>query len=222
MSSSVQLESGNTRTLSPGPVRALYRFHNSGRWFFGSQRWRAVRNEKTRSLARDFSSSRRAPPIAASKPPCSRACFRPWVFMMSVCTAAPWLIGPTSCATPSGLMCTRRSTPVSAARRSRKAIISRNFQRVSICSSGIGGRDGANALSSRCSSTELSLPTEYSITGARNSAATSRRMWMLSASSRSRWDSGGRVIGMSWVSAGRPADGRARRCSVCRPDDCAK
>ena len=40
---------------------------------------------------------------------------------------------------------------------------------------------------SRCSSTELSLPIEYSMTGLRNSAATSRRMWMLSASSRSRW-----------------------------------
>ena len=35
------------------------------------------RNEKIRSLARDFSSSRRAPPKAASKPYLSRACLRP-------------------------------------------------------------------------------------------------------------------------------------------------
>ncbi|UQO01612.1 hypothetical protein [Burkholderia cenocepacia] len=35
--------------------------------------------------------------------------------------------------------------------------------------------------------TELSLPIEYSITGFSLSATTSRMMWMLSASSRSRW-----------------------------------
>src|SRR3546814_3383388 len=39
------------------------------------------------------------------------------------------------------------------------------------------------------SRTELSLPTEYIITGFWNSAATSRRIWMLSASRRSRWES---------------------------------
>ena len=68
MSSSVQLESGKTRMLSPGSMRPLKRFHNSGRWFLGSH-WPSVsRKEKMRSLARDFSSSRRAPPKAASKP----------------------------------------------------------------------------------------------------------------------------------------------------------
>src|SRR5713226_6802692 len=35
-SSSVQLESGNTRMLSPLSRRELKIFHNSGRWFFGS------------------------------------------------------------------------------------------------------------------------------------------------------------------------------------------
>ena len=34
-SSSVQLDSGNTRMLSPLRLRALYRRHSSGRWFFG-------------------------------------------------------------------------------------------------------------------------------------------------------------------------------------------
>ena len=35
--------------------------------------------------------------------------------------------------------------------------------------------------------TEESLPMEYSMTGFSNSAATSRKMWMLSASSNCRW-----------------------------------
>ena len=42
---------------------------------FGSQRCGGARNEKMRSLARLFSSSRRAPPKAASKPYLSSACF---------------------------------------------------------------------------------------------------------------------------------------------------
>ena len=63
---SVQLESGNTRMLSPGSTRPLKMFHSSGRWFFGSHWPSESRKEKIRSLARDFSSSRRAPPKAAS------------------------------------------------------------------------------------------------------------------------------------------------------------
>ena len=39
-----------------------------------------------------------------------------WVFITSVCTVAPWVIGPMPWATPSGLVCTRSSTPVSRAR----------------------------------------------------------------------------------------------------------
>ena len=188
MSSSVQFDSGNTRTLSPLRMRALYRFHSSGRWFFGSQRCCALRNENTRSLARDFSSSRRAPPMAASNLYLSSACLSDWVFMMSVCTAEPCVNGPTPWATPSWLMCTISLQPVSSARRSRNSVISRNFHVVSTCISGIGGGAGWKALSIRCSSTEESLPTEYSITGLANSAATSRMMWMLSSSRRFRCD----------------------------------
>ena len=44
---------------------------------------------KIRSLALDFSSSRRAPPKATSNFHLSRACFRPWVFHISVCTEEP-------------------------------------------------------------------------------------------------------------------------------------
>ena len=50
--------------------------------------------------------------------------------------------------------------PLSAAMRSRKAIISRNFHVVSTCSSGKGGGAGKKALRARCSMTEESLPME--------------------------------------------------------------
>src|SRR5437867_684347 len=53
---------------SPFATRVLYRLHSSGRWFFGSHWPNSSRKENTRSLARAFSSSRRAPPMAASKP----------------------------------------------------------------------------------------------------------------------------------------------------------
>ena len=64
------------------------------------------------------------------------------------------------------------STPVSAARRSRKAIISRNFQPVSTCISGIGGFDGwKNFHRQIAAAPGCRLPMEYIITGRRNSAA---------------------------------------------------
>ena len=65
--------------------------------------------------------------------------------------------------------------------------MARNFHVVSTCSSGNGGLDGKKALRARCSITAESLPIEYSITGRSASAATSRMMWMLSASRRCRW-----------------------------------
>ena len=141
-SSSVQLEIGNTRMLSPGCLRVLYRRHSSGRWFFGSQRCCAERKEKIRSLARDFSSSRRAPPKAASKPYLSSAWISPCVFQMSVCTAEPWVKGLMPCACASGLAWTSSSIPISSAIRVRIAYMSRNFHVVSTCSSGNGGTAG--------------------------------------------------------------------------------
>ena len=56
-------------------------------------------------------------------------------------------------------------------------------------------RPGKNALRARCSRTEESLPMEYISSGLENSAATSRKMWMLSASSRARWVSLARARG---------------------------
>jgi len=89
-------------------------------------------------------------------------------------------------ANPSGLVWTRKSSPYSAAIRSRNAIISRNFQVVSIWSSGNGILEGKKALRARCKSTEESLPIEYIITGRSKLAATSRRISMLSLSKRDK------------------------------------
>src|SRR5690606_14248042 len=73
--------------------------------------------------------------------------------------------------------------PLSAAMRSRRAYMARNFHVVSTCSRGKGGGAGWKALRARCSRAAESLPIEYSSTGRAHSAATSRRMWMLSLSS---------------------------------------
>ena len=70
--------------LSPLWILVLYSFHISGRWFLGSQVCSALRKEKIRSFALDFSSSRLPPPKAAVNPYCFSAAFRAWVFMMSV------------------------------------------------------------------------------------------------------------------------------------------
>ena len=57
---------------------------------------------------------------------------------------------------------------------------------VSTCMTGNGSRAGPNAFSARRSMTIESLPPENSITGRSNSAATSRMMWIDSASSARR------------------------------------
>ncbi|MNC31148.1 hypothetical protein D3C75_794610 [compost metagenome] len=89
-------------------------------------------------MARDFSSSRRAPPKAASKPYLLSACLSPSVFMMSVCLPLPCTKGLMSMARPSGFLWTMRSSPYFLAVSSRKVIISLNFQLVSTCSRGKG------------------------------------------------------------------------------------
>ena len=142
ISSSVQLDKGNTRIDSPLCLRALYSFHNSGRWFFGSQRCCAVRNEKIRSLARDFSSSRRAPPKATSKPCLSSACFSPSVLVTSVWMAEPCTNGLMSFSMASGLTWVNSFKPSFSTIWSRKVYISLNLKRVSTCNSGKGGREG--------------------------------------------------------------------------------
>ena len=176
-SSSVQFDSGKTRIDSPSRMRVLKSRQSSGRWLRGSQAWAAERCEKMRSLARLFSSSRRAPPKAASKRPrVERLAQAPRSSSLACEPGCPSANGEMPRATPSWLIWTRRSRPSRRAVSSRKAIISRNFQVVSTCSSGNGSGAGWNALSATCSIAQESLPIEYSITGLRNSATTSRMM----------------------------------------------
>src|SRR5436190_14847911 len=74
-------------------------------------------------------------------------------------------------------------TPWAAVWRSRNAIISRNLNPVSMCSSGNGIGPGANARRASSRSTDESLPIEYRRTGRANSATVSRRAKIASASS---------------------------------------
>jgi hypothetical protein len=139
-----------------------------------------------RSLARLFSSSRRAPPKAASKPYWSSACFRPSVFHMSVCIGRAVVEGVDALATASGFGVTSSSMPVSRAMRSRSSYIARNFQVVSTCSSGNGGAPDRRP-SRQVQHHGAVLADRIQHHRVSNSATTSRMMWMLSASSRCRF-----------------------------------
>ena len=111
-----------------------------------------------RSLARLRSSSRRAPPIAASNPYRSIPSRSATVFIRRVYSWVPWVNGVTPSAMAAAFCAMRRSRPSSRTRRSRNAIISRNFHPVSMCITGNGMGAGANAFTARWSSTEESLP----------------------------------------------------------------
>ncbi len=191
-SSSVQFEIGKTRMFSPRCTRVLNRLHSSGRWALGSHWPNSSRNEKMRSLARAFSSSRRAPPMQASKPNSSIASSS-----VTACAALRESVSRRSTTLPraieSSTLRTIRVSPSSAARASRKAITSSKLCPVSMCISGKGKRPGRNAFSARRSSTTESLPPENSRTGFSLSAATSRRMNIASDSSQSRW--------LRWITA---------------------
>ena len=133
------------------------------------------------------SSSRRAPPKAASKP-CSAMASSSVV----VCRRLREARGPVSSTTrprsiESCTEATTSSTPSSSTRRSRNAITSGKLCPVSTCMTGNGTPAGRNAFSARRSSTIESLPPQNSSTGRSSSAATSRMRWMASASSVRRW-----------------------------------
>ena len=131
----------------PGACGRCRGCQSSGRWFFGSQRCCAERNEKMRSLARLFSSSRRAPPKAASKPYLSSACFRPCglphvgVHRRAVVERVDALRDAPPGSGGRAAPCRAR-----AAIRSRNSYMSWNFQVVSTCSSGNGGLAGIEGL----------------------------------------------------------------------------
>ena len=79
--------------------------------------------------------------------------------------------------------------PTSATHRSRNSSTSGKFWLVSMCITGKGIRPGQKAFWASRSITTESLPPEKSRTGRSNSAATSRMMWIDSASMFSSWDS---------------------------------
>ena len=186
-SSSVQLEIGNTRKCSPGCSRVLNSVHSSGRWALGCHWPKLSRCEKMRSLARAFSSSRRAPPISASKRNSSMASssVTDWCTLRDspgwrqahgaalhrVLDAAHDQLGAQFLARGSR---GSRSPPGSCGR----------------CRSSAAGRGCGptpKAFSAHLSSTSESLPPENSRVGRSKAAATSRRMKMASSSSASRW-----------------------------------
>ena len=181
-SSSVQLEIGNTRTCSPLRIRALNSDHSSGRWRLGSHWPKSSRKENIRSLARARSSSRRAPPKAASKP-CSSIASSSVV----VCRRLRDARGPVSSTTrpasiESWTLATISRSPSWETIRSRNSITSGKLCPVSTCMIGNGNFPGRNAFSARRSRMIESLPPLNSSTGRSNSAATSRKMWIDSAS----------------------------------------
>src|SRR5215216_3134463 len=197
-SSSVQFESGNTRTCSPLRWRPLKMFHSSGRCARGSHWPWSSRNEKIRSFARARSSSRRAPPNAASNRCSLIASSR-----VTVCSRLRER--PSSTARPASMesctLATISRSPSSATRRSRNSSTSGKLWPVSTCMIGNGNLilcpPARNAFSARRSRTIESLPPENSRTGRSSSAATSRMMCTDSASSSRSWDSVGTKVSIS-------------------------
>ena len=95
-------------------MRLFSRCHSSGRWFFGSHWPFASRSEKIRSFARDRSSSRRAPPNAASKLPASSASSSDLVFSAPQQRCVPTRNGCVPSAIASVLVWTISRAPISA------------------------------------------------------------------------------------------------------------
>ena len=146
------------------------------------------RKLNTRSLARAFSSSRRAPPNTA-----------PNLFSLMPRSSVDGL-QPVARGARAGVLddaagvdVVLHAAPRSAAGRTCSTVRSRNsmtsskFSPVSTCITGNGTGAGQNALTARCSMTTESLPPENSSAGLSMVAATSRKMCTASASSFSRW-----------------------------------
>src|SRR3954469_541688 len=193
--------------------------HSSGRWRRGSHWPKSSRKLKIRSFARARSSSRRAPPNAASKP-CSSIASSSVV----VCSRLRDARGPVSSTTrPVSIdSCTDATisrSPSSATRRSRNSRTSGKLWPVSTCMSGNGNGAGRNAFSARRSSTIESLPPLKSSTGLDSSAATSRMMWIASDSRTWRCVSSCVPMpppGPSGIEADAPAARPRRRRPGCR------
>ena len=101
------------------------------------------------------------------------------------------LVLPSSTMTPflmaSSTLATTRRTPRRLTQESRQESTSGKSKPVSTWRTGNGIFAGKNAFSARRNMTMESLPPENIRTGFSNSAATSRKMWIDSASSWSSW-----------------------------------
>ncbi|CAB4695460.1 unannotated protein [freshwater metagenome] len=97
------------------------------------------------------------------------------------------LVFPSSTTTPSAIAssieATTNRTPNRSTHRSRVTVTSSKSRPVSICRIGNGIFAGKNAFSANRNITIESLPPENINTGFSNSAATSRKIWIDSASS---------------------------------------
>ena len=89
----------------------------------------------------------------------------------------------------SSTLATTSRAPTRSTMASRNASTSGKLCPVSTCMTGNGTRAGAKAFTARWSMTIESLPPENSSPGRSNSAATSRMMWIASASRARRCDS---------------------------------
>ena len=119
-----------------------------------------------RSLARLFSSSRRAPPKAASNLYLSSAWRRPSVFITCVCTEEPDAIGEMPRATPSSFICTMRS--MTEPRRgfvAKRDHLAEFPRRVDVQQAETAAWPAQRPSCATCSIALESLPIEYSMTG---------------------------------------------------------
>ena len=143
----------------------------------------AERKEKTRSLARLFSSSRRAPPKAASKPCVSSACFSASVFITSVWIVEPWVNGLMPCARDLRGSC---STMQLHADRLRGRVAELDHvaelpRRIDVQQRERRRRRDRTPCGPGAASPSCPCRSSTASPAARHSAATSRMMWMLSA-----------------------------------------
>ena len=111
-----------------------------------------------------------------------------------VCSRLRLARGPVSSATrplaiDSSTEATTSRAPLRSTASSRNWMTSGKLCPVSMCMTGKGSRAGKKAFTARCIITTESLPPENRRQGRSNSAATSRMMWIDSASSIRRCDS---------------------------------
>ena len=179
-----QLDSGKTRTCSPGAWRPLYKFHSSGRCRRESHWENSSRSGNTRSLARAFSSSRGGRrrghvELLALDPLGEREGLEGVAGAVGAFAQHRGRCSPV-----------RRPHGRSPCRSTARSRYSRTSGGCARCrrAAAKGTAAGANAFSARCSMTMESLPPENRITGRSNSPATSRKMCTASDSSASRWD----------------------------------